>query len=66
VGKDGPRLTLGNENGWPRAALGMTKDGPLLLLDKKGERRAWLTVGKDGPGLALYDENCKVIWSAIK
>ena len=49
-----------DENGRPRAALFVGKDGPSLSLsDENGKTRVWLRADKDGVGLGLYDENGK-------
>ena len=47
-----------DENGKPRAELGVDKDGPrLMLMDENGNHRVELGVDKDGSGLSLSDEN---------
>jgi hypothetical protein len=38
----------------------------IVLEDENGKANIGLIVTKDGPGLALFDENGKVIWSGIK
>jgi len=59
VGKDGPGLTLADENK-PRAGLNLFKDGVMLdLYDENGKIRVGLYVIKEGPGLVLHDENGK-------
>ena len=53
-------FVLEDENGKPRARLGITECGPgLMLLDEKGELCAGLSMTETGPLLALYDENGK-------
>jgi hypothetical protein len=77
VNQMGAGLFFLDENGKPRAMLGMEdkaapglifgmedKAGPALLLaDENGKPRAWLSVSKDGPGMGLLDANGKTIWS---
>jgi hypothetical protein len=66
---DGPNLGLYDWQGQTRVGLGMGKDGPmerpgLVLCDGKEKTRAVLALVKYGPGLALCDEDGKVIWKA--
>jgi hypothetical protein len=57
---DGPVLTLYDENGKPRAHLGMDKTGlGLNLHDENGKPRVVLVVANAGSALILYDENGK-------
>ena len=57
---------LEDENGKPRATLGVLKKEPRLdMLDEKGETRAALAVFKDGPGLTLFDEKGKTRASVV-
>jgi hypothetical protein len=49
-------LSLSDNNGKPRAVLGVTKNMPLLCLyDEREEPRATLAVLADGPHLVLRD-----------
>lgn len=58
--KDGPYLSLSNENGKHCAVFRVSKDRPeLILSDDNGTTRVALTVGKVGPGLFMSDENGK-------
>ncbi len=55
------RFELLDENGKMRAALGVDKDGPgLVLRDQNEKARAALAVYKKGSGLDLTDEAGKV------
>ena len=50
-----------DENGEPRAGLGMDEYGPrLILLDENDGGRVWLGVEEDGPRLALFGEKGQV------
>ena len=50
------RLILDDEQGRPRAVLGITKIGPFMkLLDEAGKSSIVMIVSKEGTGLALYD-----------
>jgi len=55
------RFTLLDENGRPRAALGMTEMGPhLTMRDENGKIRAALLVNEKGTLLSMRDENDKL------
>jgi len=51
-------FTLMDEQGRPRATIGMLTDGlpALTLMDAKGNHRAGLRITPDGPALAFMDE----------
>ncbi|MDD4889388.1 MAG: hypothetical protein PHU85_05620 [Phycisphaerae bacterium] len=58
--KDGPGLAFYDQNGSPRATLGVEVFGmSLVLADENGKARVMQTVGKDGPTLSLLDKNEK-------
>ena len=60
MGKDGPGLTLYDENRKGCAGLSVYKDTPSLFLrDKNDQLRADLALSKNGPTLNLFDENGK-------
>lgn len=63
------KISLVDETGKPRAALGVFNNGPYLTLyDENGKPRALMTVFKDGPSLNLVDENGKMraVLNALK
>ena len=61
----GPALSLFDANGKVRAVLAMGADGPMLLLADANEvSRALLGVLEVEAGLALFDANGKVIFTA--
>jgi hypothetical protein len=60
-------FVLDDENGKPRAILGLNKNNLLLgLQDENGKPCASLGVDEHGPALKLFGSDGKVIWSAIK
>jgi hypothetical protein len=59
--KEGPGLSMFDENGKGCVELSVGKDGPRLLLSEDDDKpRVGLFGAKDGPTLKLYDENRKV------
>ncbi len=57
MNKDGPSLSLWNENSRVRTNLQLFIEGPYLsLIDENGEARNILAALKHGSGLVLYDE----------
>jgi hypothetical protein len=59
-------FVLEDENGKPRAALGVGKSAPasLILFDENGKMRVFLAVGKEGASLTLGDEKGQARFAA--